>query len=229
MKYQKTYFIHYPIDSIHSLPVSVYLAKGKRRLSGMMSFGLITVYAPYYINEKEIYYFLSKFIKKNQDKVLYRPYYQENVFLYVFGKKLSLVPLSENRYLYSKRYSSPLKALQGDFRKYLAVRVVEIGKEYGLDLSETRVVLTEKKTYLGQCKKYKDRFILRFDWRLAIYEKELIDAVIYHEITHILEMNHSKRFYHLLTSHLPDYEYRMKLIQGNYYGGREDEYLTGHH
>ena len=46
---------------------------------------------------------------------------------------------------------------------------------------------------------------IRYSWRLVHLAPELGDYVVAHEVAHLLEMNHSKRFWHLLESLYPDW------------------------
>ncbi len=43
---------------------------------------------------------------------------------------------------------------------------------------------------------------------------EAIDYVVVHELAHILEHNHSPRFWAIVARYLPDYRERKKLLAG---------------
>jgi predicted metal-dependent hydrolase len=47
---------------------------------------------------------------------------------------------------------------------------------------------------------------IRLNWRLIHYSLPLIDYVVAHELAHLLEMNHSPRFWAAVESVYPDYE-----------------------
>ena len=53
---------------------------------------------------------------------------------------------------------------------------------------------------------------LRFTWRLAMVEPELIEYVAVHELAHLTHMNHSPRFWGLVTQHLPDVKARRQRL-----------------
>ena len=47
------------------------------------------------------------------------------------------------------------------------------------------------------------RGFLFLPWKLAQCPPQVIDYVIWHELTHLEEMNHSARFWRKLEAHLP--------------------------
>ncbi|SEK68564.1 hypothetical protein SAMN05216359_102669 [Roseateles sp. YR242] len=48
--------------------------------------------------------------------------------------------------------------------------------------------------------------MIRLNWRLIHFSPALIDYVVAHELSHLLEMNHSPRFWAVVRSVMPDYE-----------------------
>ena len=44
-------------------------------------------------------------------------------------------------------------------------------------------------------------------------DEKIIDYVVVHELAHLIEMNHSKKFYEIIAKILPDYKYRKKLLK----------------
>jgi predicted metal-dependent hydrolase len=49
--------------------------------------------------------------------------------------------------------------------------------------------------------------------RLITARRECIDYVIVHELCHVVEPNHSPRFFRLLRRFLPDWEQRKELLE----------------
>ena len=57
------------------------------------------------------------------------------------------------------------------------------------------------------------RNILTFNYALINVPIECVEYVIYHEFTHFIEPNHSKKFYVALSNFLPDYKQKKKELQ----------------
>jgi predicted metal-dependent hydrolase len=53
---------------------------------------------------------------------------------------------------------------------------------------------------------------IRLNWRLVMAPMSLIDYVVAHEACHVLEHNHSRRFWRSLEIIMPDYENRLRQL-----------------
>jgi predicted metal-dependent hydrolase len=69
-----------------------------------------------------------------------------------------------------------------------------LGVEYG------RIGIRDPRTRWGSCS---SRGNLSFSWRLVIAPNEVLEYVVVHELCHLRELNHSKRFYRLLDEARP--------------------------
>lgn len=65
------------------------------------------------------------------------------------------------------------------------------------------VKVRDAKTKYGSCVPSKKA--LHFSSRLVMLPQEAIDAIIVHELCHILQPNHSKEFYQLVEQYIPNY------------------------
>ncbi|MDX9991552.1 MAG: SprT family zinc-dependent metalloprotease [Anaerolineales bacterium] len=54
--------------------------------------------------------------------------------------------------------------------------------------------------------------------KLVMLPRQLIDYVIVHELCHLVEHNHGKGFYDLLSRIMPDWEYRRRKLEGFDFG-----------
>ncbi len=71
-----------------------------------------------------------------------------------------------------------------------------LGVTYG------RLSVRGAKTRWGSCSRKGN---LNFNWKLMMVPEPVIDYVIIHELAHLKEMNHSKRFWKLVAEHCPQW------------------------
>lgn len=79
-------------------------------------------------------------------------------------------------------------------------------------ISYGRISIREQKTRWGSCS---SKGNLNYNWRLILAPEEVLDYVIVHELAHRREMNHSKAFYDIVESVLPDYRKSRKWLREN--------------
>lgn len=63
--------------------------------------------------------------------------------------------------------------------------------------------LSQARTRWGSCN---NRGIIRLNWCLVQLPLHLVDYVVVHELCHLIEMNHSSRFWELVAGIFPDYQ-----------------------
>jgi predicted metal-dependent hydrolase len=79
---------------------------------------------------------------------------------------------------------------------------------YGL--SWNTVSIRNQKTRWGSCSKKKN---LNFHYKLALVPEPLADYVVVHELCHLKEFNHSKKFWELVAKTIPDHQSRRKELK----------------
>jgi predicted metal-dependent hydrolase len=70
----------------------------------------------------------------------------------------------------------------------------------------------EQKARWGSCTSRGD---LYFNWRLAMAPPGIIDYIVVHELCHLIQRDHSRRFWNLVGSILPDFKKRKKWLKEN--------------
>ena len=103
---------------------------------------------------------------------------------------------------------SQIKELKKNARLVLTTKMEYFSKI--MDLKYGRITITSAKTRFGSCT---SKGNISFSYRLMLYPDAAIDYVVVHELCHLVEMNHSKRFYALVEAVLPDYKERRKLLK----------------
>ena len=85
----------------------------------------------------------------------------------------------------------------------LAERAYELMDE--MNVYPAAIKISNAKRVWGSCSSKKS---INFSWRLVMADEDVIDYVIVHELAHIIEPNHSKRFWAVVESYIPDYKER---------------------
>ena len=94
-------------------------------------------------------------------------------------------------------------------QQYLKRKITKHAEKFGISLNKFHIWDTRR---WGYCNEKSE---LVFNWQLIALPKQLAEYVINHEITHLLEFNHSKNFHKRLASLYPDFreiENRLKSI-----------------
>ena len=84
---------------------------------------------------------------------------------------------------------------------YLPERAEYLAGRYNFPFK--KLSLRNQKTRWGSCSASGN---ISLNYRLMRYRKEIIDYVIIHELCHLKELNHSKNFWELVESLVPDYK-----------------------
>jgi len=82
-----------------------------------------------------------------------------------------------------------------------------------LRVTPSAVRVNGAKTRWGSCSAKKS---VNFSWRLILADDEVIDYVVVHELAHLIEMNHSERFWAIVRGVFPDYRERRKRLRELY-------------
>jgi predicted metal-dependent hydrolase len=69
-----------------------------------------------------------------------------------------------------------------------------------LDVTYNRIEIRDQRTRWGSCS---TRGTLSFNWRLVLAPYDVLDYVVVHELCHLREPNHSKRFWKLVEARRP--------------------------
>lgn len=90
--------------------------------------------------------------------------------------------------------------------------VLPIVEKYAkiMGLEPAKVTITSAKQVFGS---YTSKKHLNFSFRLALYPYDATEYVVVHELCHMREMNHSKKFWSLVETYLPDYKKRRRLLK----------------
>ena len=103
---------------------------------------------------------------------------------------------------------SEVKLLKKQAKAYLTAVCERYAEKMGL--SYNRITITSAKKRFGSCSSNKN---ISFSYLLMLYPEAAREYVVVHELAHLLEMNHSKKFYAIIEKYMPDYRERRKLLK----------------
>jgi predicted metal-dependent hydrolase len=92
--------------------------------------------------------------------------------------------------------------------KVISQRIDKLSSMMGIGYK--RISIRGQKTRWGSCSRKRN---LNFNWKLLMAPEPVIDYVIIHELTHLKEMNHSKRFWKLVAQYCPRWREHKKWLK----------------
>ncbi|MGE5410302.1 MAG: M48 family metallopeptidase [Clostridiales bacterium] len=121
------------------------------------------------------------------------------------GNKLKILSPSERKVPLINLFTTWLK-LKAE--RYIPERVEHLAEEYGFKYN--KITIRDQKTRWGSCSRAGN---LSFNFKLMVYDKEIIDYVIVHELCHLKELNHSVRFWRHVEKIMPNYKILRKELK----------------
>jgi predicted metal-dependent hydrolase len=112
--------------------------------------------------------------------------------------------------LMKKRNYNPVfhKFSKREYKKYknqafilAKIKVEELNGIYGFDYN--KISIRNSRSRWGSCSEKKN---LNFNYKIIFLPEDLLNYIIVHELCHLGEMNHSKRFWNLVEKAIPDYK-----------------------
>lgn len=132
-------------------------------------------------------------------------YFQDNIVERFIREKASWL-LSKIEFF--KQYQGfPIISSKKDYHKYkdcaynlVLEKIEQFNKIY--QVSYNKINIKNQKTRWGSCSRKGN---LNFNYKIALLSNELVDYIVVHELCHLKEFNHSKRFWALVEKTIPNY------------------------
>ncbi|MFA5839825.1 MAG: SprT family zinc-dependent metalloprotease [Candidatus Margulisiibacteriota bacterium] len=99
--------------------------------------------------------------------------------------------------------------------KQRALAVISDRSQYFAEImgvNYKRLSITSAQQRWGSCTQQGH---VNFSWRLVLQPLSIIDYVVVHELAHLRHLNHSKKFWELVSTILPDYKQRRAWLKQN--------------
>lgn len=134
---------------------------------------------------------------------------------YVAQEEIEKLLMKKVNWIYKKLETQKIKNEKPDlYTKEEFIQIVEkIAKELicEIGVKPNKIRMREIKYAWGSCSSNKN---ITINLKLMAYSKEAIRYVILHELCHIKYMNHSKKFWELVKSYMPNYKEVKKELNG---------------
>lgn len=92
------------------------------------------------------------------------------------------------------------KKRKNEFQKIARGRIEYFNQFYNFHFENIRI--KDQKSRWGSCSAKKN---INLNYRIFLLPDEIRDYIILHELCHLKEMNHSKRFWDLIKKEMPDF------------------------
>lgn len=186
--------------------------------------GDIKLTAPRYVSERELSRFLNEsqaWIAAERLKVQANPVTGHGDLLPVAGETLGIVytglaPRRVTRGHDQLTVGGPVDQAPARLERWLKAQAkLELSADAGAFASRLcvdigRISIGDMKTRWGSCS---STGTLRFNWRLILAPEAVRRYVAAHEVSHLLEMNHSPQFWGHVERLVPDYKVRRKWLR----------------
>ena len=167
----------------------------------------------------------AEWIKEKQQQMKARKLPADNE-KYFLGQKLNVITIpgekasvsfDENNLFITMPQHRTVQALLSRWYKAKTLeivlpRTVHFAKEFGLGF--TKVSISTASRRWGSCNK---KGHITFSFRLIMLPSDIVDYIIIHELAHIVELNHSSRFWATVHKMMPEYEQHEKWLKHNGY------------
>ena len=114
-----------------------------------------------------------------------------------------------------KRNSEHLKAVVEQWYRTKALsRLIDKTRRYSaiLKVEPTSINLKDYKAMWGSCS---PKGVVSYNWRIILAPHKIVDYIVVHELCHLIEPNHSSKYWKQVRSVIPEYENSKEWLKNN--------------
>ena len=114
-----------------------------------------------------------------------------------------------------KRNSEHIKvAIEQWYRTKALSRLIDKTRRYSaiLKVEPTSINLKDYKAMWGSCS---PKGVVSYNWRIILAPHKIVDYIVVHELCHLIEPNHSSKYWKQVMSVIPDYENSKEWLKNN--------------
>lgn len=117
-------------------------------------------------------------------------------------------PISPKRLLLNSLGRKDFREQKEKALQLVKERLAHFNKHYGLIYR--KITIRNQKSRWGSCSHNGN---MSFNYKIVFLEPEIQDYIIVHELCHLKELNHSKRFWDLVGEMVPEYRKMLKELK----------------
>jgi predicted metal-dependent hydrolase len=104
------------------------------------------------------------------------------------------------------------QAVTDFYKREARSKIKELVSKYAqkMYVIPTRISITGARTRWGSCS---SKGSVNFSWYLIMGSEEEIEYVVVHELAHLKEMNHSAKFWSIVSEFVPDYKEKRRALR----------------
>lgn len=171
------------------VPYTITKMKRKSLSMKMNREGILDVRVPKRVSKK----YTMDFVTKNSEFVIevYKNWKSQK------ENRITYTPTEEYKY-------------REEARRRCSVKATEYAKNLGVAYNQIRI--KDQHTRWGSCS---TKHNLNFNWRLVLMPEYILDYVVAHEVAHLIEMNHSAKFWKVVETLYPDWQEARAWLKSN--------------
>lgn len=123
-------------------------------------------------------------------------------------EKLRIMKKRSHNVVFTKRSKKEYLKLRDEALVMAQSKVEKFNKAYGFKFN--KIAIKNQKTRWGSCSKKGN---LNYNYKIALLPEKSADYIIVHELCHLKEFNHSRKFWNLVERALPDFKERIEKIK----------------
>ncbi len=157
---------------------------------------------------------IKNVLKLNEPILSYKKIlYMGNCYNIILDSEATNIHFEEKNIILPEKYSkNKLKYIEL-FLKKASLNIIEnrllfLSKTFNLNFSDLK--LSNSKNRWGSCSENHE---LTFNWRLIMLPPKAIDYIIIHELAHLIEFNHSTKFWKIVGQMMPEYKKYKDLVK----------------
>ena len=210
-------------------PRNIYRSKRKTLALFVDLHGNLIVKAPMRLPEGKIFDFVKSkrnWILARQQQIKQNSYINRNVITHnsflmlgqetvpMFSQKTKQIIRQDGVLLIPAKFSGEqvLKKVEKWFRQQAEIILTERVRYFSnrLNMQPSAVAINNNKTRWGSCD---TRRKINLNWRAVMLPPNLFDYIVVHEFCHMLEFNHTKNFWAIVETILPDWRILRKHLK----------------